>query len=57
MKPNIAAPRYRQLADTLIRDIDAGKYRVGALLPPEFELSDRYGVSRAKPSAAWPTWG
>ena len=46
MKPNIAAPRYRQLADTLIRDIDAGKYRVGALLPPELELSERYGVSR-----------
>jgi DNA-binding GntR family transcriptional regulator len=42
-----AAPaRYRQLADTLIRDIGTGKYRVGALLPTEFELSDRYGVSR-----------
>jgi DNA-binding GntR family transcriptional regulator len=46
MKPKTAAPRYRQLADTLIRDIDAGKYRVGALLPPELELSERYGVSR-----------
>ncbi len=41
-----AAPRYVQLAESLIRDIDAGKYEVGALLPPEFTLSDRYGVSR-----------
>lgn len=44
--PTTAAPRYRQLADALIRDIDAGKYRVGALLPTEFELSERYGMSR-----------
>jgi DNA-binding GntR family transcriptional regulator len=41
-----SSPRYRQLADALIRDIEAGKYAVGALLPTEFELSDRYGVSR-----------
>jgi len=46
MRPPAAPPRYRQLADTLIRDIEAEKYRVGALLPTEFELSDRYGVSR-----------
>lgn len=46
MSPPAAVPRYRQLADTLVRDIEAGKYRVGALLPPEFELSGRYGVSR-----------
>jgi len=46
MTPSTAAPRYRQLADTLMRDIDAGKYRVGALLPPEFKLSERYAVSR-----------
>ena len=46
MSPQTAAPRYRQLADTLIRDIGAGKYPVGTLLPPEFELSERYGVSR-----------
>ena len=39
-------PRYRQLADTLIRDIEAGRYPVGALLPTEFELSDKYSVSR-----------
>lgn len=46
MRAHSAVPRYRQIADTLIRDIDSGKYRVGALLPPELELSDRYGVSR-----------
>ena len=46
MNRDAAVPRYRKLADTLMRDIEAGRYRVGALLPPEFELSDRYGVSR-----------
>lgn len=46
MNLHTTTPRYRQLADTLIRDIDSGKYRVGALLPPEFDLSERYGVSR-----------
>jgi len=37
MRPPAAPPRYRQLADTLIRDIEAEKYRVGALghLAPE----------------------
>lgn len=40
------APRYRQVADDLIRDIEAGRYRVGALLPPELQLSRDYAVSR-----------
>src|SRR5450631_2793037 len=46
MNPPTPAPRYRQLADILVHDIEAGRYRVGALLPTEFELSDRYAVSR-----------
>ncbi len=40
------APRYRRLADMLLRDIEAGKYKVGGMLPPELELCGRYGVSR-----------
>jgi GntR family transcriptional regulator len=39
-------PRYVQLAETLMRDIDKGRYAVGAMLPAEVELSQRYGVSR-----------
>lgn len=42
----MGAPRYRQLADTLIRDIESGRYRVGTLLPPEMQISAQYGVSR-----------
>ncbi len=41
-----AAPRYQQLAERLRREIAAGKYAVGAMLPPELELSGRHGVSR-----------
>jgi len=41
-----ASPRYRQLADRLLRDIEGGKYKVGAMLPPELELCARHGVSR-----------
>lgn len=40
------APLYAQLADVLRRDIEAGVYPVGSLLPPELELSERFGMSR-----------
>jgi DNA-binding GntR family transcriptional regulator len=40
------SPRYQQLADTLLHDIERGKYKVGGMLPPELELSELYGVSR-----------
>ena len=39
-------PRYAQVADSLIREIETGRYPIGSLLPSEHELSDRYGVSR-----------
>jgi DNA-binding GntR family transcriptional regulator len=42
----MSAPRYRQLADTLIGDIGSGRYGVGTLLPPELQISAQYGVSR-----------
>ena len=31
-------PRYRQLAQTLINEIESGRYPVGDLLPMEFKL-------------------
>jgi len=48
-RPNTVAadaPRYRRLADSLLRDIEAGRHKVGALLPPEMQLARQYGVSR-----------
>jgi GntR family transcriptional regulator len=44
--PHASAPRYQQLADSLQRDIEGGKYKVGAMLPPELELCEQHGVSR-----------
>ena len=41
-----AAPRYLQLADALIADIEQGKYKVGEMLPPELTIAKMYGVSR-----------
>ena len=40
------SPRYQQLAEALLRDIEGGKYKVGAMLPPELELCEQHGVSR-----------
>jgi DNA-binding GntR family transcriptional regulator len=47
--PALAAsqPRYLQLAQTLLNEIEAGKYPVGSLLPTEFALCEQFGVSRA----------
>jgi GntR family transcriptional regulator len=39
-------PRYRQLANELIDDIRAGRLAVGDTLPGEFELVERFDVSR-----------
>lgn len=40
-------PRYLQLAQTLLNEIETGKHPVGSLLPTEFELCEQFGVSRA----------
>jgi GntR family transcriptional regulator len=40
-------PRYMQLAQTLLHEIESGKYAVGTQLPTEFELCEQFGVSRA----------
>jgi GntR family transcriptional regulator len=41
-----AAPRYVQLAESIAREIKAGKYGLGDFLPPELELCKRHNVSR-----------
>jgi DNA-binding GntR family transcriptional regulator len=45
-KPAAAAPRYAQLADALVDDIESGRYQPGDLLPAEGEIARDYGVSR-----------
>ena len=40
-------PRYLQLAQTLLNEIESGKYPIGSLLPTEFVLCEQFGVSRA----------
>lgn len=42
-----AQPRYAQLAQTLLNEIESGKYPIGSQLPTEFELCEQFGVSRA----------
>ena len=42
----MAAPRYRQLADTLRAAIACGDSPVGGQLPPELELAQTHAVSR-----------
>src|SRR6185369_263696 len=37
---------YRQIATTLMAEIDAGDWAIGAQLPTESDLVDRFGVSR-----------
>ncbi|MEG8024873.1 winged helix-turn-helix domain-containing protein [Sphingomonas aurantiaca] len=39
-------PRYLQLAQTLINEIEDGRYPIGTLLPTEFDLCDQFGASR-----------
>lgn len=39
-------PRYRQLADALIGDINRGRLKVGETIPGELELVARFDVSR-----------
>jgi len=43
---NGGQPRYRQLAETLIGDINRGRLKVGETIPGELELVERFKVSR-----------
>lgn len=45
-EPGQRQPRYRQLANQLIDEIRSGKLPVGETMPGEFELVDRFAVSR-----------
>jgi len=40
-------PRYMQLAQTLINEIQTGRYPVGSTIPTEFELCEQFGASRS----------
>ena len=42
-----AQPRYLQLAQTLLNEIEAGHYPIGTQLPTEYALCEQFGVSRA----------
>lgn len=42
-----AGPRYMHLAQTLLQEIEAGIHPVGTQLPTEYQLCDRFAVSRA----------
>ncbi|MFM0626474.1 GntR family transcriptional regulator [Paraburkholderia xenovorans] len=39
-------PRYMQLAQTLLNEIQGGQFPIGTLLPTEFELCEQFGASR-----------
>lgn len=39
-------PRYLQLAQTLMSEIESGRYKVGELMPTEYELCEQFGASR-----------
>ncbi len=43
--PTSAVPKYRQVADALLTEIEKGKYEPGARMPSEVELRDVLGVS------------
>jgi GntR family transcriptional regulator len=47
-----ATPRYRQIADELIGEIKAGRWKVGDTLPGDIELTHRFGVGRHTVRAA-----
>ena len=40
-------PRYMQLAQTLVNEIQSGRYPVGSTIPTEFELCEQFGASRS----------
>ncbi|MDF2630564.1 MAG: GntR family transcriptional regulator [Symbiobacteriaceae bacterium] len=46
LDPASPLPLYAQLKDALRREIEQGRFPVGAAIPPERELITRYGVSR-----------
>ncbi len=43
---SLRRPRYRKVAEALLADIQSGRLAVGATLPGEIELTEKFGVSR-----------
>ena len=41
-----AAAKYKNIYDTLVRELEEGVFPVGSCLPTENELAERFGVSR-----------
>ena len=41
-----STPLYQEIADELLAEIRSGKFAVGAMMPTEMELRERFGVSR-----------
>jgi len=39
-------PLYRQLADQILADIDAGHYAIASRIPSETDFADRYAIGR-----------
>lgn len=50
--PSETVTLYQEVANTLVREIEEGRYVVGGLLPTEIELSGTFGVSRQTVRAA-----
>lgn len=46
MKNLSGGAKYREIAKSLLRKIDAGEYRQNELIPQEFKLMEEFGVSR-----------
>jgi GntR family transcriptional regulator len=44
--PPTFSPLYRQIKELLLRALDAGEWRPGAMIPSESELAARFGVSQ-----------
>lgn len=42
----LRVPKYQQVIETLMAEIRAGKYEIGSKLPTEWELGERFQVSR-----------
>lgn len=41
-----ATPRYQEVAQALMQDLERGRFKVGSLLPTEMEICERFGISR-----------
>ena len=46
LNPSLALPLYQQLADELAAGLQKGDYAVGARIPSEHELAQRYRLGR-----------